>query len=355
MCGLYGFITNKEKSLNEEQKDIRERIIKSLAIAMEERGIDSSGMAFVKDNTTFIIKKAVYSTKFLQRNDIKKMLATQPELVLGHARQATSGIVNEKNAHPFIKGSIIGAHNGVVSNELEINGKVEVDSEVIFLLLDKNKNDFEKTFKRLSGSFAITWIDTKSPNTIYFVTHENPLALVYIHELKTIFWASTKWALRVCLMATVGLDKRDIWMPKENTVYKINPNLRIDKYKVKFKETKYVFDYRDNYNGRFPTLYKAGQDNLKNDIDFDASFEEKDNWSEADTIKYSVENFGCENCNQPINPRKGFWWNHIYESILCNNCFKESGYISGYEYYSYKNYLDLDYGWTKRGDVISEI
>ena len=365
MCGLYGYSTNKEKSLSEEQKDTRERIIKSLAIAMEERGTDSSGMAFIKNDKFSMAKAAIYSTKFLEKKAVKKMLADKPELILGHTRMATSGIVNKENAHPFIKGSIIGAHNGIVSNQLEINGKVDVDSEVIFLLLDKSKNDFKKTFKRLSGSFAITWIDTIDPNTVYFVTHENPLALVYVSELKTIFWASTGISLKTCLMATVGLNKRNIWSPKENTVYKISPNLRISKHKIKFKKSIYATGY-GNYGGNYggeaieSPLSKVEEDYLKrNDVNFDISDKDspkKENkWVEADTIKYYLDNFGCERCAKLINPKKGFWWNYIHESVLCRKCVKKYGYIEGYELYSHENYLDLDYGITKRGGGLSEI
>ena len=365
MCGLYGYSTNKEKSLSEEQKDTKEKIVKSLAVAMEERGTDSSGMAFVKDNTFSIAKSAINSTKFLEKKVVKEMLANRPELILGHARMATSGIINKENAHPFIKGSIIGAHNGVVSNQLEINGKVDVDSEVIFLLLDKSKNDFKKTFKRLSGSFAITWIDTKEPNTVYFVTHENPLALVYVSELKTIFWASTELALKTCLTATVGLNRRNIWSPKENTVYKITPNLRISKHKVKFKKSIYAMDYsghgvnyRDEAIGT--PLSKVEEDYLRrNDANFNVSDNDspkKENkWIEADTIKYYLDNFGCERCAELINPKKGFWWNYIHESVLCKECVKKYGYVEGYELYSHQDYINLDYGITKRGGELSEL
>ena len=365
MCGLYGFTTNKEKFLSEEQKDTREKIVKSLAIAMEERGIDSSGMAFIKDNSVSIAKKAVHSTAFLQEKGVKKILAVRPEIILGHTRQATSGIVNNKNAHPFIKGNIVGAHNGIVSNELEIDGKAEVDSELIFMMLNKNKNNFKKTFKRLSGSFAITWLDITNPHTVYFVIHDNPLALVYVSELKTIFWASTERALSVSLVATVGLDGRNIWSPKENNVYKINQNLRIDKYKVKFKESRYyTVDYSDYYGSShrrnyplrdYPLLDDIKEKSQDSNVDFDASLRDDDKWSEADTIKYSVDNFGCERCDKPIRPKHGFWWSPIYESIMCKRCIVKYGYVQGYKFYSYKNYLDLEFEQTEIGGELDEL
>lgn len=272
---------------------------------------------------------------------------------------ATSGIVNNKNAHPFLKGNIMGCHNGVVSNELEIDGNVDVDSELIFMLLNKNKNNFEKTFKRLSGSFAITWIDTKYPNTVYFVTHDNPLSLVYVTELKTIFWASTRMSLKAVLMATVGMDKRDIWSPKENTVYKINPNLRIEKYKVKFKKDSWR---KLKYKGYDFSKYKKGgyQEELMNqdldDIYTDEEMEEmeeKNGYTEGDMIKHQVDNFGCESCSKRVNPKRGFYWNYSSSTILCNKCFYKYGNSMDYEFFNYQDYLDLDIGEEKSLRLIS--
>lgn len=353
MCGLYGFTTNKNKRLSKEKQETITKIVKSLAITMEDRGVDSAGMAFVKNNQTVIVKRAVDSTNLLNTKGVKKQLETGPELVLGHTRLATIGDVNDKNAHPFIKGNIIGSHNGNVSNHLEIDNRADVDSETIFSLLNKSKNDFKKTFKKLSGSFAITWIDLKEPNTFYFVSQDNPLAIVYVSDLGTIFWSSTKRALRSALVASIGLDGLNMWYAKKNYVYKVGPRLGIEKYRVEFKEdfvyNNFKYDNDKNTNDDFDDDDDP-QDDHKSKIQTTEliggrTSRARENESLEITldqaILHQIDNFGCELCQKLANPKQGFWWNFADDTFVCTTCFTKIGHNLDYEFISYPEYLKI--------------
>jgi glucosamine 6-phosphate synthetase-like amidotransferase/phosphosugar isomerase protein len=197
------------------------------------RGEESTGLAEIDGVSVTLIKKAEPADKFVKR--IKSI----HHITIGHTRYATTGAITAKNAHPFNSGDITGAHNGIVSNHLTIDAKVEVDSEVIFKLIDQV--GFEKAFKKLSGSFAIVWHDTKLPDSINLVRSGNPLYLAK-SELGYI-WSSEKHDL---LSHLVGLKYKLIPI-NENIVYTIGAG-GIDKTAVKFKHEAYYQTYgKDAY------------------------------------------------------------------------------------------------------------
>jgi asparagine synthetase B (glutamine-hydrolysing) len=163
MCGLCGYF------LQQTPKDHHARILKGLLLANSTRGTDSTGVAYCGTQTT-VYKDIQTAFKFIQ-----SLPANEAKIALGHTRYATIGAVTQENAHPITKGHITGVHNGMVSNYLEINPTVKVDSEVIFELI--NEVGYKKAFKRLSGSMALAWVDDRTPGTLYLMRHDNPLFL----------------------------------------------------------------------------------------------------------------------------------------------------------------------------------
>ena len=305
MCGLVGFTTHHKyhRKLSPEQIVRRNNILKGLHLAMEMRGKDSSGIATINE-TVHVLKKAVSAHKLIKIKEYNQLLKENPRIVIGHTRLATTGLVNDENAHPFIKGSIVGAHNGIVSNYLKINGEVQVDSEVIFELLDKNKNKFEKAFKKLSGSFAITWVDMNNPEEVFLTATDNPLAVAYVPLLKTIFWASEELMLRVVLKS-VGL-KFQLSEAEDNTVYCIKKDLKITKHKIAFKEPDVSWQ---SYNGN------GVYDNNYTDDSYD-------DYSEEEMLD-ALENYGCSSCGNPIDTTEGFYYYGQLGELSCNFCFEE--------------------------------
>jgi hypothetical protein len=85
-----------------------------------------------------------------------------PSAVAGHARYATSGLVNVENAHPFERGQIMLAHNGVIFNHARISEEHEVDSELLASRIAAGH-----PLSDLDGYGAVWWVDKSRPGKVY--------------------------------------------------------------------------------------------------------------------------------------------------------------------------------------------
>lgn len=325
MCGVAGYLTIGK--LSPTKAKIRANIAKGLLVACESRGTDSTGVFLINGGNHILSKNTCYASKFVRQEDVTKAFERDNYLMLGHTRQATTGIVNKQNAHPFIKENIVGVHNGIISNSDELaeenKFKIEVDSEIIFELLNKYNNDFKKTFKKIQGSASIAWLDKTDPKILYLVAHENPLTVAEAPLLKTIFFASEFSALDSILQASIGNENYYIWEAKEDIVYKINPEHKIEQFKVSFSE------YSSYYGNSYGKVWKDGKwvkEKAKivypeNDSLFDNK-ETKLGQEELEFFKDLSKKVGCIVCGKPLHK---FCYideldnNHIY----CQDCVDE--------------------------------
>lgn len=156
MCGIIGYIGTKK---------CVPKLINALE-ALEYRGYDSAGIAYVKNNTVEIVKEVGKIKNLKEQVDMNE----DAYMGIGHTRWATHGEVNKINAHPHKVGKITLIHNGIIENYQDIKNEVvkegykfksKTDSEIAAALIDslyKKNNDMVKTLneasKKLRGSYA---------------------------------------------------------------------------------------------------------------------------------------------------------------------------------------------------------
>jgi glucosamine--fructose-6-phosphate aminotransferase (isomerizing) len=183
MCGIVGYL-GKQQGLT--------RVLSGLQ-ALEYRGYDSAGVAFISDGKSFEVKQAG-RVESLQKAIDNETEAT-PDLAIGHTRWATHGAPTQINAHPHHNKNktIFVVHNGIIENHNDIRTKLQnagyefttqTDTEVIPHLIDYNLKDgasfaeaFEQTLLELQGAYAIAAITSAEPDTLFAARLSSPLIL----------------------------------------------------------------------------------------------------------------------------------------------------------------------------------
>lgn len=179
MCGIVGYV-GKKKAIP---------ILLNSLKALEYRGYDSAGIAYIKDHDIHIIKKQGKIKNLEQSLSINE----DTHIGIGHTRWATHGIPNEVNAHPHKVGMITLVHNGIIENyetlrqDLTQDGytfKSETDTEVVAALIDQmyqKNHDMLQTLnevtKKLEGTYAFGILCDEHPDTIYAIRKDSPLII----------------------------------------------------------------------------------------------------------------------------------------------------------------------------------
>ena len=179
MCGIIGYV-GENNAVPYLLKGLRK---------LEYRGNDSSGIALLKGNEIYLLKR--------QGKIASLESAVSPELFsfcgIGHTRWATHGKPSQRNAHPHLsrKGIFAVVHNGIIENSESIKQSLaqegysfisDTDTEVISQLLERNYQGdiglaLRETVKALEGSFALAIIHKDSPKTIYCAKKDSPLLI----------------------------------------------------------------------------------------------------------------------------------------------------------------------------------
>lgn len=177
MCGLVA-ILSKQKTFGFNFKD--KSIFQQMLIADMFRGMDSTGCFGVKANGNLdMIKDASASPYLLGKKEAGEKffdnIVSKYHVVVGHNRKATMGIVESKNAHPFIEGSTCLVHNGTLQNHKKL-ADTTVDSHAVCTHIEKE--GYKETLKNVEGAYAFIWYNADN-KTVYFCRNaERPLYLV---------------------------------------------------------------------------------------------------------------------------------------------------------------------------------
>jgi len=125
MCGIFGIISKETNKTN----------LNKLVKHSKQRGVDSSGLIYLKSDI-YHISRADY--------DIEKLLSKDApyasSIVLGHSRLITNGLEDNQ---PVFRKSIAVIHNGIIVNDEEIwtildkERNYKIDSEVIVAIAEE--------------------------------------------------------------------------------------------------------------------------------------------------------------------------------------------------------------------------
>jgi len=193
MCGIVGYIGNKEK---------KEILLDGLQ-ELEYRGYDSAGIAIIQNNQLQYFK-AIGKLANL-REKTKAYQSSGFGVSIGHTRWATHGKPTELNAHPHLGEYSFVVHNGIIENyqalkeELQqegVNFLSQTDTETIVHLFEKyyktnnhSFNSFKQTVDKLEGAYATLLISEADPETIFFAKNGSPMLIGF--EGEDIYFASS--------------------------------------------------------------------------------------------------------------------------------------------------------------------
>ena len=181
MCGIVGYV-----GISERTKSV---LCESLG-RLEYRGYDSSGICFVENGRSRVIKSEGKLENLLLK--LKDCEVTS-SLGIAHTRWATHGDPSERNAHPQVSGPISVVHNGIVENYPELKEELaaagyefrsDTDTEVISHLIrdftEKGNSLLESTrkaFEKIEGSYAVAVMSDTEPGKIIATRRFSPLII----------------------------------------------------------------------------------------------------------------------------------------------------------------------------------
>lgn len=221
MCGLAGWFGDCKVS--HHQRLARARAVESLLVLNADRGTDASGVgAVLPSGRRDIFKKAVSSHALVRHKDLSDLLRSKDAIgMLAHTRLGTMGQNVHENAHPFVERDIMGIHNGMITNYQDLTLKddkhkpIRVDSQAVFRVLARVKPSpaaYADMLELVQGSLALVWHDRRDPEALYLIKHQNPLNLVVVPRIKTLFWSSEFGHLSAVMQALYGKSNVD-WFP----------------------------------------------------------------------------------------------------------------------------------------------
>lgn len=226
MCAIAGIIFFKTGNiLSRPSDETFQDIFKNLLTGLHFGGSSASGIFIAdtpedatKQGTIFMHKNPVRSDVLAKEQPVKKAInhisAKRTAYAIAHARAATNGAAsNNYNNHPFLSGSIIGIHNGVISNDEDIIAAKKLsmsgccDSEVIFRLMDSHSTAYltqyvvTETCKALRGWYACAATSVKDYKKLVLFRNREPIELRYNSKTGTLLFCSQDFLMKDALEA----------------------------------------------------------------------------------------------------------------------------------------------------------
>ena len=176
MCGIAGYSLSADSDLD------RTFAAQALLAGIAERGADAVGYAYRSSGSVAVHKQRSGASALLDRVSV----ADDATQVLVHVRDYTKGHPTiESNNHPVRHGSVVGIHNGIITNDEEIFARhrfvrsepdMTVDSAAIFALAERADSRAE-ALEELRGSMAAAWMDERRADVALPRPRRRPPAL----------------------------------------------------------------------------------------------------------------------------------------------------------------------------------
>jgi len=210
MCGLAGVILGRKRRRRQELCVIG-GVFTELLLLNQTRGTDAAGVAVIKRDSTFRLFKRPGPAEVLVAEKLYWRvldLDNKVTVLLGHTRQKTRGSErNLLNNHPVRAGACLGTHNGWLANadhlvkSLRLPRVAEVDSEVLFRLIDRSRDDreFRSLLARCRGRISAAFVRLDEPGSLRLLKGDMPLYAAHVPRLRAVFYASEAWMLRAAL------------------------------------------------------------------------------------------------------------------------------------------------------------
>lgn len=352
MCGLVGIAGKLEF------RD--EALTRRLLMYDYFRGMDSTGLAAIhKDGEATCVKIASHPIDLFDMKSFDRALSYgKSNAFIGHNRAATKGAVSNKNAHPYVCGDIIGAHNGTLeySSWADLKKVVgedqETDSHAIFECI--NMIGIEETSTMLAGAWSLVWYDRVSESLNFLRNDKRPMWFAWTDTFDKLIWSSDWRFIDSACNSGTGINEtasHNLYSSKDgysffptdidqHYSYKISDLLNADKkeptptvQELKGKEvvvtsnfTKPTHVMSGKTDGTTETAWTSIKNkDKKNDVyqavPGDAPFGE---WWDEETFDL-LATYGCSFCGKPV----GFYEEGvvIYESddlVVCPSCSGET-------------------------------
>lgn len=201
MCGHFGVAGFGINTL-----DLK--IFRDLGIVSQLRGTDGAGVfqtrsmahktwdqsEFDKTGGNFI--DLMYDADISKKSRLMQSMSV--DVMMGHVRAATKGVINDANAHPFDFSNIVGAHNGTLRDKA-YDHPTKTDSELLFR--DINTRGMEVVLSELDrdSAFALV-VYSHVDKHLYFVRNElRPLSFAFLKDRGVMYWASELKMLKYIL------------------------------------------------------------------------------------------------------------------------------------------------------------
>jgi hypothetical protein len=346
MCGIVG-IYNLRNAI-----EIASRIL----VGQENRGTDSTGLAYIKRRKIIIQKKAIPPSEFY-----KIVKREYTKFLIGHNRNATTNISEkdqDKEAHPFISENKEFAivHNGHITNYEKIKSILElfshkfesgVDSEVLVHLLEELLSKFERDeaiyrfFKFVDGENILVLFKDKElygfpGNTFFKVlilpetesiiiasSLEGLYEFVNYTKINKIYYLSPKYSYNnqmIKITLKGNKTKVTLWGDWNKNILKDNTFIARKEIMCDFCRTSSVLCEKIEINGKtYDRCYNCYKENKLEPKSYSYSISKKKD--DSVSIEDLSEIYGkCELCNM-ITTLDKLTLCHECKSILCGQCY----------------------------------